>query len=220
MPNWSQSALFVVIDKRKGPYILPIMGTFFLSSLPIAVALAMDAFSVSVSCGIYLSRPSPRDYFRVAFHFGLFQGTMPLAGYLAGKSMASYIAQWDHWLALALLSLIGLKMIYDGLQSEDDTTQCIDPTRGSRLILLALATSIDAFAVGVTLGVLNAPIIIPALTIGLVCMLVSALGMALGHHVSRWIQSGSEIIGGVLLIMIGLFIVHSHLNESSQVLPW
>lgn len=177
----------------------------------IATALAMDAFSVSISCGMIIEKPDFGHYFRLSFHFGLFQFMMPVIGYSAGTFLEQYIQSIAHWVAFGLLLLIGLKMIHEAFEKKEEDGECKDPSRGGRLILLAVATSIDALAVGFSIGVLGGDILLPSIIIGLVCAFFSIAGVALGNHASRYISKGGELIGGVILILIGVKIFVSHI---------
>ena len=123
--------------------------------LGIALGLAMDAFAVSIGVSIGLGGTSPRQTFRLAWHFGLFQALMPVIGWLAGSTIRPLIESWDHWLAFALLAAVGGRMIVDALRGEKATASPADPTRGLSLVVLSVATSIDALGVGFSLGVLN-----------------------------------------------------------------
>lgn len=170
----------------------------------------MDAFSVSITAGICIEKPDFGHYFRIAFHFGLFQFMMPIIGYLAGQLMENEIKDYDHWIAFTLLLIIGLKMIKESFQSDDECAPH-DPSRGFRLILLSVATSIDALAVGLSIGVLNRPIILPSIIIGVICSIFSVIGIALGRKISSFIGKKAETIGGLLLIAIGIKILIEHL---------
>lgn len=176
----------------------------------IATGLAMDAFSVCIAAGIVIGSPTPRHYFRLSFHFGLFQFLMPLLGYAAGMHVERLIADYDHWAAMALLVFIGLKMIKESFtRGREEITR--DPSRGWQLVILSVATSIDALAVGLSIGVLGGSILFPSIVIGLVCALFSATGVALGRRVGALFGRRVERIGGVILIAIGVKIVLEHL---------
>ena len=177
----------------------------------VAIALAMDAFSVSITCGMIIENPRKGHYFRLAFHFGFFQFIMPIIGYGAGVYLEDYISAVDHWIAFGLLLFIGLKMLKEAFETKD-VDQCKDPSRGMTLILLAVATSIDALAVGFSLGVLNRPILFPSIIIGLVCALFAIVGLLLGNRASRYIGRGGEALGGIMLILIGTKILLEHLG--------
>jgi putative Mn2+ efflux pump MntP len=183
-----------------------------VSILAIAVALAMDAFSVCISCGMVIARPGFRHYFRLAFHFGLFQFMMPIIGYFGGKYLEGHIKEYDHWIAFGLLIIIGLKMIYEAFSKEPESCDpARDPSRGWSLLVLAVATSIDALAVGLSIGVLNQPILIPSILIGAVCSLFSIIGIAIGNRAGALIGKRGEAIGGLMLIAIGIKILVEHL---------
>jgi len=181
------------------------------SILVIAAALAMDAFSVCISCGMIIARPGFRHYFRLAFHFGLFQFIMPIIGYFGGKYLEDYIKGYDHWIAFGLLFLIGLKMIHEALSKEPESCDpARDPSRGWSLLVLAVATSIDALAIGLSFGVLNQSILMPSIIIGAVCSLFSIVGIAIGNKAGALIGKRGEIIGGLMLIAIGIKILVEH----------
>ncbi len=178
----------------------------------IAVALAMDAFSVSIAAGMIIDKPTFRHYFRLAFHFGLFQFIMPIIGYFAGYFIEHFIRDYDHWIALALLAYIGGRMIWESYKSRDRETFPRDPSRGWNLLLLAVATSIDALAVGLSLGVLSRPILFPSIVIGVTCSLFSIAGIAIGKRAGMLFGSRVERVGGIILIAIGVRIVMEHLG--------
>ncbi|MEZ5357658.1 MAG: manganese efflux pump MntP family protein [Candidatus Zixiibacteriota bacterium] len=178
----------------------------------IAIALAMDAFTVAMAVGLHLSCEgcvTPRQYFRLGFHFGLFQFLMPVIGWLAGTTISHYIETFDHWVAFVLLAYIGIKLIREGGSAEEYNKA--DPTKGASLILLSVATSIDALAMGLSLAILGAEIIYPSIIIGLVACLFTLVGMKLGNKIgARW-RSRVAWLGGLILIGIGLKIVVEHL---------
>jgi putative Mn2+ efflux pump MntP len=182
----------------------------FLSVLFIAVALAMDAFSVSLASGCVLETVSFRPTFRLAFHFGLFQFLMPILGWLAGTSVVSYIAGYDHWLAFGLLVFVGGRMIRSALDPEHAAFTS-DPSRGMTLVILSVATSIDALAVGLSLAVLRIGIWYPSLVIGIVAAAFSVAGVHLGCRLSRVFGKRVELLGGAILIFIGLRVLATHL---------
>jgi putative Mn2+ efflux pump MntP len=190
-----------------------------LTLLAIALALAMDAFAVSLSTGICQCRIRPVQVLRMAAAFGLFQFLMPLAGWLLGLTFRAYIESFDHWVAFGLLALVGGKMIWEGLAGGGDAEVCEpkDNTQGLRLLLLAVATSIDALAVGLSFAVLNEPILHASLVIGAVCFVLTVVGLKLGCLVGRVavISRYAEVLGGVVLVFIGLRILAEH-----QALPY
>ena len=178
----------------------------FLTLLTIAVALAMDAFAVSLATGICLRPPKASQTLRMAGAFGLFQAAMPVAGWVLGLTVRSYMEAYANWAAFGLLALIGGKMIWEGVKgSEDENCDPKDPTTGFRLLMLAVATSIDALAVGLSFSVLGEPIWVPALVIGVVCFLITVLGMRIGCMARRvsMVSRYAEVLGGVTLVLIG-----------------
>lgn len=179
--------------------------------LIIAVALAMDAFAVSIATGVCLKQVSTRQTMRLAWHFGFFQGGMPVLGWFLGKNVRPYIEAYDHWIAFILLGYLGFKMIREAYEEEDD--ECpTDPTRGMSLLLLSVATSIDAFAVGLSLSILGVSVWTPALVIGIVAAVFTAVGLHIGRLVScgKCVGKYAEVIGGVVLVGIGLKILFDH----------
>ncbi len=177
-----------------------------VSILVISVALAMDAFSVSISCGLTIEKPVLGHYMRLALYFGGFQFIMPLIGSFAGKHAGNLISNYAKWTASGLLIIIAGKMIYEGLrgESEEKRVSCPDPSRGLTVIGLAVATSIDALAVGFSFGILRRDVLLPAAIIGLTCAIFSAAGLALGDRASRYFSRGGEILGGIMLMLLGL----------------
>lgn len=180
-----------------------------LTLLGIAVALAMDAFAVALAAGMTLNPITGRHLFRLGFHFGLFQAGMPVIGWLAGLTIQKWIASYDHWIAFVLLAFVGGKMIHEAMQQREDRPEK-DATRGWTLVMLSLATSIDALAVGLSLAMLGVSIWLPAGVIGLVCGVLTVTGMLLGRRVGTLWGSRVEILGGLILIAIGGKIVLEH----------
>lgn len=182
----------------------------WITLLGIAVALAMDAFAVALGTGMALERLTGRHLFRLGFHFGLFQALMPVIGWLAGLTVQRWIAAYDHWIAFGLLGFVGGKMIYEALYGRDEEGNSSDPTRGLSLVLLSVATSIDALAVGLTLAMLGISIWTPAMIIGLVAGAFTVAGMLLGRRVGAAWGTRVEIFGGLVLCAIGLKILLEH----------
>lgn len=185
----------------------------FVDILLIALSMAMDAFAVSLGIGTTRLAAAPRSIFRLSFHFGLFQFFMPVLGWLAGSSFAHLISSFDHWLAMGLLAFIGGRMIRSGLDA-DVATYVRDPSRGWNLVMLALATSIDALAVGLSLAMLQVSILYPSLVIGAVTASLSLLGLLVGHRLGQRFGKRMAVVGGVILVGIGLRILISHLLGS------
>ena len=180
--------------------------------LGIAVALAMDAFAVALATGVSLPRVTGRHTFRLAWHFGFFQAMMPILGWLGGMTVRSYIESYDHWLAFMLLGFVGGRMIVESLGHKAEDKKTADPTRGLTLIILSVATSIDALAVGLSLAVLKITVWFPAMVIGLVAAGFTALGLHLGRTLGRASRLGAyaEFIGGLVLLGIGVNILREH----------
>jgi len=181
----------------------------------IAVGLAMDATAVAIATSIMLGHVNGRQVFRFAFHFGLFQAAMPVVGWLAGRGLQAYIESWDHWLAFVLLALIGGKAIVDVFRRDQDGAKVPDPTRGLSLIVLSVATSIDALAVGLSLALLQVTIWYPAAVIGVVTAGLTVCGMLLGSRVGQRFGLRVRVIGGVILIGIGLKILLGHMIDGT-----
>jgi manganese efflux pump family protein len=182
----------------------------FAAILLIAVGLAMDCFAVSLGIGTTEHINGPRPIFRLSFHFGLFQALMPILGWLAGYNLARFISAFDHWVAFGLLAFVGIHMIRQGL-SPDTEKVTRDPSRGRTLVMLSVATSIDAFAVGFSLAALGIPIVTPAIVIGLTASAMSLAALFLGRVLGAALGRRMEIIGGLILIFIGLRVLLSHL---------
>lgn len=178
----------------------------------IAVALAMDAFAVAIATGVCLKQVSPRQTFRLSWHFGLFQALMPIIGWTIGTSIEGYVAAYAHWVAFIMLALVGSNMLKEALWAGDEQDVCSqrkDATKGMTMVMLSVATSIDALAVGLSMSMLKVSIAYPALIIGIVAGLLTIVGLHLGKKISRvtWISTWAEIIGGLVLWLIGLNIL-------------
>lgn len=178
--------------------------------LLLAVGLAMDCFAVSLGIGTTRYASGRRSLFRLSFHFGLFQALMPMLGWVIGTRIAGLVAAFDHWLAFGLLGFVGIRMIRSGLDA-DGESHSTDPSRGGTLILLAIATSIDAFAIGLTLAMLQVHILLPVVVIGLVAGGLSLFGLKIGHRLGQSFGKRMEIVGGALLIVIGFRVLLSHI---------
>jgi len=185
------------------------MGWFSLFA--VALALAMDAFAVAIVAGLTLSPMTKRHVFRLSFHFGLFQALMPLIGWAAGTAVYKYIADFDHWVAFGLLSLVGGRMILGSFRGDEEARAGRDPTSGWDLVILSVATSIDALAIGLSLAMIGSRILFPALVIGVVAGVITILGMVLGRKIGALWGRRVEAGGGVVLIAIGIRILLQHL---------
>ncbi len=176
----------------------------------IAVGLAMDVFAVSLGIGTSRQAITFRPMFRIAFHTGLFQGLMTLLGWLAGSTIAHWIEGVDHWIALSLLAFVGIRMIISGLDKQMEI-QKQNPTRGWPLMMVCIATSIDAMAVGLSLAMLSENIWWSSLVIGIVSTTLSVFGLLAGGRLGLRFGKRMEILGGLLLNGIGIRIVLTHI---------
>lgn len=183
-----------------------------LTILGIAVALAMDAFAVAIATGVSLKDISFRQTFRLSWHFGLFQALMPIIGWFLGASIQAYIEKYDHWLAFGLLALVGGNMLREAFAATEEETQKKDSTKGLTLVVLSLATSIDALAVGLSMSLLQVSIIYPAIIIGIVAGLFTIAGLHLGKKAANLTRLSpiAEIVGGLVLWVIGINILREH----------
>ncbi len=187
----------------------------FWAILLIAIGLAMDCFAVSLGVGTAATAPGWRPGLRLLFHFGVFQAGMTLLGWLAGKTIVNYIASVDHWVAFGLLLIVGLRMLRSGLRKEGDAPTIPDPSRGMTLVMLSIATSIDALAVGLSLALLSVNVFWAALLIGGVSALLTLAGLLLGNQLGIRFGKTMEIVGGIILIGIGLRVLITHLFGGS-----
>ena len=177
-----------------------------ISIVIIAVGLAMDAFAVSITSGITIKRLHINHALKIALFFGLFQAFMPIIGWLAGLSLRDYISAIDHWIAFGLLSFIGCKMIYESITVQSSKKE-INPLNVYVLLVLSIATSIDALAVGISFAFLKVSIVTPVIIIGTVTFLLSYLGVYIGDRIGHFFENKIEIAGGILLIGIGIKIL-------------
>ncbi|HOQ33701.1 MAG TPA: manganese efflux pump MntP family protein [Candidatus Hydrogenedens sp.] len=185
----------------------------------IALALAMDAFAVSISISALLKDVQPRQTFRLSFHFGLFQALMPVLGWYTGNLVGQWFLAYDHWIAFFILWAIGGKIIYQSLFAIEKQEEGInkeqkknDPTRGLSLIMLSIATSIDAYAVGLSFAFIGVSIWFPSFWIGITAGFLTLVGMQLGSYVGKKFGKSMEILGAILLFIIGIKILFDHLS--------
>lgn len=184
----------------------------WLETIGIAIGVALDAFAVAIAASVILGGVTARQVFRLSFHFGLFQALMPLIGWLAGLHLQQYIAAYDHWAAFALLAFIGGRALWEYKVNGDTPAEKRgDPTRGGQLIVLAVATSIDALAVGLSFAMLSVSIWYPLLVIGLTTAALTMTGMLLGGRLGLRFGRRAELVGGLVLIGIGVKILLQHL---------
>ena len=182
-----------------------------LTILAIAVALSMDSVAFSVTHGSVLHRIRFKNAFTIAFSFGFFQALMPVIGWAAGLTIKSYIEALDHWIAFGLLFIIGSRMIFHGVRKKGDADrkERIDL---STILILSIATSIDALAVGLSFAMLDIQILLPVIAIGVITFINSFIGIHLGHKAGRFLGKKLEAAGGIILILIGVKIVIEHIT--------
>lgn len=187
-----------------------------LETILIALALAMDCFAVSAVCGVIIRRFEGRVMLPIAFFFGLFQGLMPLIGWALTSSFSHYLEAVDHWIAFGMLAVIGGKMIADSFKAEEDKS--MNPRNLRTQLLLAVATSIDALAVGISYACTGyqtmASIAVPVVVIGIVSFMMSLLGFTVGVKFGEAVvkKLRPELLGGLILIGIGVKILIEHLS--------
>jgi putative Mn2+ efflux pump MntP len=180
--------------------------------MALAVALGMDAFAVALAAGVCLGTIHWRQYFRLAWHFGFFQAVMPVIGWGLGLTVRELITAYDHWVAFGLLLFVAQNMLREAFQQDDTCKFPQDPTKGLTLVMLSVATSLDALAVGLSLSAVNVSIWTPAVMIGIVACLLTTLGLHLGQRISKAprVRQLAEVLGGVVLLIVGLNILLEH----------
>ncbi|MDD8031687.1 MAG: manganese efflux pump MntP family protein [Acidobacteriota bacterium] len=178
----------------------------------ISLALAVDAFAVTVGLACSLNGLNRRQVFRLAFSFGFFQFLMPILGWLIGDQLQKLISRYDHWVAFGLLLLVGVKMVVESFRSEEEKYKDNDPTKGWPLLILALATSLDALATGLSLPVLGLNLWVASPVIGLTAFALTVLASRIGPAMGRVFGRRAELAGGLILVMIGLKILFDHLG--------
>ena len=176
--------------------------------LTTALALSMDAFAVAVSCGVSKRARDTFTQAKIGAYFGIFQALMPVFGWILASRFSEYIRSYDHWIAFILLGFIGIKMIRE---SRDNTCEDVGDLTTKHLVTLAIATSIDALAAGISFAVLDTNIFLAAVAIGLITFMLSFLGAKFGEKLGCQFQQGAEVFGGVILVAIGTKILIEHL---------
>ena len=187
----------------------------FIELFLLGIGLAMDAFAVSVCKGLGMRRLNKKQTLIIGLYFGGFQALMPLIGWLLGSQFQKYITSIDHWLAFILLGFIGGKMMIEAIRewNEEETVDVIDaPLDHKNMLVLAVATSIDALAVGITFAFLDTPIIEAITIIGITTMIISIIGVVVGNFFGSRYKSKAEFIGGLILVLLGLKILLEHLG--------
>lgn len=179
--------------------------------LLLAVSLAMDAFAVSICKGLSMKKINWKKAIIIGLYFGIFQALMPAIGYFLGSTFESFVNNIDHWIAFILLFLIGGNMIKEAF-SKEEKENCNDNVDFKTMIVLAIATSIDALAVGITFAFLNVNLIISAILIGIITFIISLIGVKIGNKFGSKYENKAEFFGGFVLILIGAKILLEHLG--------
>lgn len=182
-----------------------------LSLIIIGIGLSIDSLVASITTGACMVKPRLDKALKIAFFMSFFQALMPLLGWLAGKTAREIIENYDHWIAFVLLLIVGMKMIYEGIKSKNGTEKCFCPSNTLLLAGMAIATSIDALIVGVGFGLISINIWQAILIIGITTFIFSLSGVFLGKRIGENFKSGIEIVGGIVMMVIGLKILLSHI---------
>lgn len=188
---------------------------YLVEFLLLGVGLAMDAFAVSICKGLAMRKVNKKQAVVIALFFGGFQAIMPIVGWFLCKGFQNYIEAFDHWIAFALLAFIGMKMIIETLseKEEDVVVEKMDPPLDMKeMLMLAIATSIDALAVGISLAALDRPIVESATIIGVVTFIISIVGVYIGNFFGNRYKKRAEFAGGIILVLIGVKILCEHMG--------
>ena len=188
---------------------------YLVEFLLLGVGLAMDAFAVSICKGLAMRKVNKKQAVVIALFFGGFQAIMPIVGWFLCKGFQNYIEAFDHWIAFALLAFIGMKMIIETLseKEEDVVVEKMDPPLDTKeMLMLAIATSIDALAVGISLAALDRPIVESAAIIGVVTFVISIIGVYIGNFFGNRYKKRAEFVGGIILVLIGVKILCEHMG--------
>lgn len=172
----------------------------------IAISLAMDASAVCLAAAAAGFAKDARAIFRLSFHFGLFQFLMPVAGWFLGQSFINFMGSFDRWIAFSLLLIVGGRMIYEGMSNQADV-QRKDPSKGLTMVMLSVATSIDALAVGLSYSMLKIEILYPSIMIGIITSGLSLVAIKIGNRLGQVFGKRMEMAGGLILIAIGIKIL-------------
>ena len=189
--------------------------SLFITLVLMGVGLAMDAFAVSICKGLSMKKVNKKQCLVIGLFFGGFQALMPFIGYVLGSQFQKYITSIDHWIAFILLGLIGGKMIIEAVREKDEPVeieQMDAPLDIKELFILAIATSIDALAVGITFAFLDTPILEAVSIIGITTFIISVLGVYVGNFFGNKYKSKAEFAGGLILVLLGIKILLEHLG--------
>ncbi len=178
----------------------------------LAVGLAMDAFAVSITNGISIKNVQIKHALIIALFFGVFQGVMPVIGWLLGREFNDFISDFDYWIVFVILLFIGLKMIYDSVKAKKGKSSAEVSLKISVLLMLAVATSIDALAVGIGFSLIEMGIFLPSIIIGVVTFILSFIGVYIGKKLGRLFGRKMEILGGLILIIIAFNVLLENIH--------
>ena len=181
-----------------------------LEILLIAIGLAMDAFAVSICKGLSMKKMSWKKAIIVGLYFGIFQALMPVMGYFLGATFESLVTQIDHWIAFALLTFIGINMLKEAFAKNEENQN--DSVEFKTMVVLAIATSIDALAIGITFAFLQVNMILATLIIGIVTFAICVIGVKIGNKFGDKYERKAETVGGLILILMGIKILLEHLG--------
>jgi len=187
----------------------------FVATASLALAMSTDAFAAAVGKGAALQRPQLREALRTGAIFGVIEGLTPLLGWALGNAAAPYVEAWDHWIAFILLGLLGLRMIRESLGAPEDGEDKPSSHGFWRLALTGMATSIDALIVGAGLAFIDANILATAAAIGCATFVMVTIGVMLGRGLGALVGKRAELLGGVVLIVIGSVILYDHLHAAA-----
>lgn len=182
----------------------------FLEIILVSIALAMDAFAVAICKGLAMAKMNWRKAVIVGLYFGIFQALMPMIGYFLGSRFEAIVTSIDHWIAFILLTIIGGKMVKDAF--ENTCENCDDDTSPKSMLMLAIATSIDALAVGIMLAFLNVNLIVATSLIGVITFVLAIVGVKIGNIFGDKYEKKAELVGGCILILMGIKILLEHLE--------
>ena len=181
-----------------------------IESVAIAIGLAMDAFAVSICKGLSMKKMDWKKAIIIGSYFGFFQALMPIIGYYLGISSQKFVTEIDHWITFCLLAFIGINMIKEAFSKKEE--RITDSVDVKTMVMLSVATSIDALAVGITIAFINSNIFSAAFIIGVITFAVSIVGVKIGKKFGNRYERKAEVFGGILLILIGLHILLEHLG--------
>lgn len=184
----------------------------FLATAALSLAMSTDAFAVAIGKGAAIQKPNLREALRIGLIFGVIEATTPLIGWAIGHAAASYVVAWDHWIAFCMLAILGGLMIRESLSKDEEAEA--EPVQQSFALLAVtgIATSIDAMAVGASLAFINANIYVTAAAIGFSTFVMVTLGVMVGRALGKIIGKRAELLGGVVLILIGCAILYEHIG--------